>query len=295
MRIAGEQRRAARRARPRHRPDVGRPAPPRLGERREGRGRARGEVGPVGRRRQAVGSAEGGQRQRALVGVVGVEIGDLLGREQREQARASRLEPRRRGQPQRHQLDQRQGIGGGPGREPVLAEQEELRRAAPERPRVHCPHPGVDARRIGLEKRPSLRRLEGERGARAPRQFERAHRQIDRGRLRAEQLREPPLRRPPRDLHLPEPVLRMRPAQREEGVGVRLGEDVGHGLRVAHDLDRGAHPLRRPGRVVVGRRSRSEVIGQAEPAQRRRRARRQQPDHQPEDQPHRAMSSLGAP
>ena len=47
---------------------------------------------------------------------------------------------------------------------------------------------------------------------------------------------------PPHQLHLPEAVLGMDVAQREGGILDGARRDVGHGILVAQDLDRGFQP-----------------------------------------------------
>src|SRR3546814_2709882 len=66
-------------------------------------------------------------------------------------------------------------------------------------------------------------------------QPERADHPVDRQRRVADQFGQSPGTDPPGHLHLPEPVLGVREAEGEAGVGRRLGGDVDDTARVAAD------------------------------------------------------------
>jgi hypothetical protein len=81
---------------------------------------------------------------------------------------------------------------------------------------------------------------------------------VDLERRGPEQLRQPPLRRAAEHEHLPQPVLRMGEAEAEEDVRVGLAEDVGHGGRVADDLDRRGDARHGPVGLVIRDRARCD-------------------------------------
>ena len=94
----------------------------------------------------------------------GQDVVQPLRRQPQRQAGAQRLQRRLVGHLQRHQLLHRDRVGRQPGGD-LLGEEEELRRAAPERLLLHHPQPGVDARRH----RPRARRWSPRPAGRPPR------------------------------------------------------------------------------------------------------------------------------
>ena len=99
---------------------------------------------------------------------------------------------------------------------------------------------GIDARREGLQDAPTLRVVGGELGVieRAP-EHEQARDAVVLQRLLAQHLAQPPLAGPPVHLHLPEAILRLDEALREEEVVEARGVDVGDAPGIAQHLDFG--------------------------------------------------------
>ena len=138
---------------------------------------------------------------------------------------------------QRHQLDGDDAVGRLPRLGP-MPQQQELRR----QPRLEQPgaarHEGVDAARVGLE-----RRACASGGSAAKRalgvavEVERAQEHVGGEGALAEDLRQAALAGAALQLHLPQPVLRVHEAERDVEVVDGLGEDVRHALAVAHHLD----------------------------------------------------------
>ena len=96
----------------------------------------------------------------------------------------------------------------------------------------------IDSMHVGHEPALQLRRH------RLPSQIRRAlhpqmpHQPVGRQPLRSRHLRHPALRRPPVELHLPEPILAVHKAQREQRVVRVPREAMRHAGPIPHDLDR---------------------------------------------------------
>ncbi len=92
--------------------------------------------------------------------------------------------------------------------------------------------PRIHTRRVGLELTARLRRQHRLLRARGAPQADRAEESVRVGQAGAHHLRQPPLRHPPEQLHLPQPVLRVHVALREEQVRRRFRPHVRHAQRV---------------------------------------------------------------
>jgi hypothetical protein len=117
-------------------------------------------------------------------------------------------------------------------------------------------------------------------------EVERPHQLVDVQRVVSEELREPPLRRPAHQRHLPEPVLGVDEAEPEEGVGILAGEDVRHRMGVADDLEGGSRPLHGEAAVVVGNRLTREIVGEAQRHSREYREENEDPGEPGDDPGH---------
>ncbi len=259
MRVVGQQ--AAPRRRPLgHRcPGVRGPRHPRP---RHGRERPPGERDrrPQGRdpRHQA---GIVWQRGHALARVVRQQIRQPVVRQQQRHPRPQHLGLESTGQLQGHQLQDRNRIRRRPGRN-LRLKQEELRRAPAPRTIVDLFDPGIHPGRIGLQRPRGRLVLHLGRLQREAVEIKAPHQLVDLDRRRAEDFRQPPLRRAPQHHHLPQPVLRMGEAQGVVHILVGLPEDMRHVVVVAHDLHRGGDAPDGEILVVIHQRSRQDVIGQ---------------------------------
>ena len=286
MRVGGEERRAPRRPEARGGEGVRRA---RQTHRRYGVERM--PHGGLPTRRCGQSRPEPRQAQQRRIRRIGHQVAQALGRQVQHQLRAQRLARRLVGQLQRHQFLHRERIRRDPGRD-LGVEQEELRRPAPQRIGLNHLQPGVHPVRIGIERRPGRFRLRRDARLRQPVEVEGAHQPVDLQRLAPEELAQAPLRRAPHQGHLPQPVLGVREAEAEERVEILGRQDVGHGVAIAHDLDRRAWPLQRERAVVVRQRLAGEIIRKSAREQRQQR----HPDHDPhqpsEHQRHAALRLL---
>ena len=105
------------------------------------------------RNREGAGHQAGIGRQRddALRRIVWQNIGQTRRGKDLRQLGALHLGLQVRGHLQRHQLDDRDGIGRGPGRD-LVGKEKEFRRPAAARPGIHLGDPGIDPGRIGLKR-----------------------------------------------------------------------------------------------------------------------------------------------
>jgi hypothetical protein len=108
-----------------------------------------------------------------------------------------------------------------------MARLEQARRAVEE---------GVDAACVGLEQMLRRRRESGKRALGMAVEVKRAQEDVERVGLFPEDLGEAPLAGAPQQLHLPQAVLGVHEAEREQEILARAGEHVRHPLAVVDDL-----------------------------------------------------------
>ena len=161
----------------------------------------------------------------------------------------------------RHQLQDRQRIGGLPEGDDIR-EQEEFGRAAPHRTVVDDADPLVHPVGIGLQRRKRVIVLHLQRSLGRALQAQPADQVVGGQGARAMDLGQPALRRAAQQGHLEQPVLRMGQAQGKEHVRVGLAEDVRHILGRAHDLDRGGDARHRIAGGIVGQGPHGEIPDQ---------------------------------
>ena len=178
--------------------------------------------------------------------------------------------------PCRHQLQDRQRIRRLPIGD-VAGHQEELGRTASQGALVYLLDPGIHPVRIGLQRGAGRLVLRLQRGLGVPPQPQPAGKVVGGIGAFAEHLGQPPLRRAPQNDHLEQAILRMGESQREEGVVIGSGQDVGDVLGRADDLDPLLDPRQRQLRVIVRQRADGEIPGQ--------HRRPDEADHQADGQP----------
>ncbi len=139
-------------------------------------------------------------------------------------------------------------------------EQEEFGRAPTTGALVDLPDPGIDAIGIGLQRAARRFVLRRDRLRGQTVEIEAAHDLVDAHGALAEDLGQAALGRAAHLRHLPQPVLRMGEAEREEDIVIGRAEDMGHVGVVAHDLDRGRDAVEREVFGVVRQRARQEII-----------------------------------
>ena len=175
-----------------------------------------------------------------------------------------------------HQLEDRQRVRGLPIGD-VARQQEEFGRAASQGTLVHLLDPGIHAVGIGLQRGAGRLVLRLQRRLGVAPQPEAAGKVVGRIGAFPEHLGQAPLRCAAQHHHLEQPVLRMGESQREEGVVVGRGQDMGDVLGRADDLDPLLDPRQRQLRVIVGQRADGEIPGQ--------HRRPHEADHQADGQP----------
>ncbi len=259
VRIVGEDRPAARRARARNDPGVAAPilagGQAEAGERVEG---AR-QLDPGGRREAGGGTAghrrrRGGPRLPALQDR-GPRAGEReklrrpLGPDRLDEPRPADLVARVAREVPGHHPSPHEAVDRRPGlrrdrQEPELDGAGRIR-----------DEKRVDSRAVGLDQAPRLRGEAGPGGLGGAAEPDRAQQPVRRNERLPQDLGQAPRSDPPLELHLPEPVPRVRVPEAEHHVGDRLRPDRGHAARirfdadgrgVARDVDRSAHPGKRP-------------------------------------------------
>ena len=99
--------------------------------------------------------------------------------------------------------------------------------------------PRIDASGIGFERLPHLRGQRLNTGFSAGLEAQNPHQPVIAEAGAADQFRQPAGADSPVQVHLPHAIAGMDVAQGEIGVLLGLGEDVGNGMAVGRDLDRG--------------------------------------------------------
>ena len=271
-----------------------------IGQQRRARGR------PLARRGKGVGRGAAAdldiaqqRRRRVLRDHLGPRIEPRRLAEQRRIARQRRLArfadqvagPLGRGQRDPGALHLGTGLVAGPGGDQlqdrerirrlpegdVAGQQEEFGRPAAARAGIDLLDPGVHPVGIGAQRRPRRLVLRGQRQLGVLPEPH-APGQIVTGKgAGAEHLGQPALGGAAQHHHLEQPVLGMGEAQREERVVVGPGEDMGHALGRAHDLDRLGDAGQIDGGVIIGQRADGEIPDQRDGGD--------QPEDQPDGQP----------
>ena len=215
------------------------------------------------RQRQRAGHQAGiiGQGGHGGAGIIGQNIGQPLGRQHQRQLRALHLAFQMRGQLQRHQLHDRQRVGGRPCGD-LVGKEEKLRRPPATGAAVDLGNPRIHPGRIGRQRRRGLRVLHLDRALGEGVDVQPPQQLVNLGGAGAENLGQAALRGASQHGHLPEPVLRMNESQRIEGVRLGSGKDMRHIVVVAHDIDLLGDSGQGEILVIIGQRAAKDVIGQ---------------------------------
>ena len=287
MRVIGQQRAARRRAFGRGGEGVGRPRliAPRKG-REGGLGRGVPDGAWCGGTREQLGIAR--QRRDPGAGHRGQDVARPVLAQHRDLC-AQHLGLDLGRELHRHQLQDRQRVGGRPIGDLVL-EEPEFRRPTPARAFVHQFDPLVHPARIGLKRGARLSVLRFERVDRRAIKIEPAHQLVGLERLRSEYLRQPPLNGPTQQAHLPQPVLRMGQTQPEIHVLIGRAKDMRDVFGRADDLDGCGNAAHLMGLVIVRQRARGEIPQPQQHQHRRQQNQRYQPHHPSKHRDHHALA-----
>ncbi len=235
-----------------------------------GRGRRRQD----GRQRvQPEAFRQRGERDWRIRRILRPDVGDLLVREPRAEPRAQQLVLVVGAEVERHHPQPDQAVGGGPGLDLMVPENQELGRQRPA-PALQV---SVDAGGIGLEPGPRRGAQVLEARGRPPVEPERAHEAVGRQRRPAHDLGQAPGADPPLELHLPEPVLGVDEAEGEDRILQARRLDMRDRPLIAHDRDRRSQPLDPDLAIELRQRLPQPQIAAARPG----RAQRQQSEQPP--------------
>ena len=117
-----------------------------------------------------------------------------------------------------------------------MPQQQEFRRQARFQPARASLDEGIDAAGIRFECLPAVGRQCCKRSLTVAEEVERLDKDVGQVGAIAEQLRQAPLGGAARQLHLPQPVLRVHEAERAIKIVSRFSEDMRDALAVAHDF-----------------------------------------------------------
>ncbi len=252
MRVVGEQRLAGLRVRAAEHPVVRRCL--------RSRHRRQKRVKPV-ERQLAQCRAGVAQHHRRVLGIGGEQHREVGRRDPLQQPRPQHLAAVIAGELDVHDLAPYQRIR----RPPRLGREVEdiifrRQRAAPRG------EEGIDAGRIGVERRAHLGREDGKLRLGRAIEAEHPHRAIDPQGARAEDFREPPGAIAPHHVHLEQAVLGMDEAEREIGVVLVLRGDRRNAVGVAADLHRRVETWQRQRAIRDGQRRAEKEQREAPPA-----------------------------